>query len=619
MMTGKAAGPQKLWVIRHGQSKSNVAHDEADASGALSLNIDVGNHMVPLSDLGHEQAADLGAWFATLPADERPEVVVVSPFLRAVQTGDETLEAAGISKDDIIYVVDERLREKSFGILDNFTKPGIKKHFPQEHKRFKMEGKFYCQPPGGESWADVTFRLRAVREEIRARFAGKRVAIFCHQVVVQCWRLIEEDLSVEEILAIDRDRDVPNCGVVSYTAPASGEPFAKMELDQLYFSAPKRQPQRLEAEAKTGVDTTVELAEVAVVEAAEETAVDATEHTPTNEASAATAHADDEPATIKGVNSEKPNTLYPAIEPFCTGYLKVGDGHEIYFEECGNPDGKPVVFVHGGPGGGIAPGHRQFFDPKKYRIILFDQRGCGKSRPYASLENNTTWHLVSDMEKLRKHFGIKQWLVFGGSWGSTLALAYSETHPEAVSGLVLRGIFLVRKKEIDWFYQQGASEIFADAWEAYVTHIPEDERNDLVAAYHKRLTSDDPDVRIAAARVWSIWEGSTSKLLPDTNLVQRFADATFAEAFARIECHYFVNRGFMRNDSQLLEDAHKIKHIPTVIVQGRYDVVCPMTSAWELHRALPEAEFVLVSDAGHSAHEPGITSALIAATDKFAV
>lgn len=630
MMTGKAEGPQKLWVIRHGQSKSNVAHDEADASGALSLNIDVGNHMVPLSDLGHEQAADLGAWFATLPEDERPEVVIVSPFLRAVQTGDETLAAAGISKDDIIYVVDERLREKSFGILDNFTKPGIKKHFPQEHKRFKMEGKFYCQPPGGESWADVTFRLRAVREEIRARFAGKRVAIFCHQVVVQCWRLIEEDISVEDILAIDRDRDVPNCGVVSYSAPASGEPFAKMEVDQVYFSAPKRNPQPAPVSAQTSaaateVATDVAPEEIAVVEAAEATAVDAkaadsNETAPLDGAKESTVvPVVDETAKIKSVNSEKPSILYPAIEPFCTGFLKVGDGHEIYFEECGNPDGKPVVFVHGGPGGGIAPGHRQFFDPQKYRIILFDQRGCGKSRPYASLENNTTWDLVSDMEKLRKHFGIKQWLVFGGSWGSTLALAYAETHPESVSELVLRGIFLVRKKEIDWFYQRGASEIFADAWEPYLAHIPEDERADLVAAYHKRLTSDDPEVRVAAARVWSIWEGSTSKLFPDTNLVQRFADATFAEAFARIECHYFVNRGFMRNDSQLLDDAHKIKHIPTVIVQGRYDVVCPMTSAWDLHRALPEAQFVLVSDAGHSAHEPGITAALIAATDKFVV
>lgn len=317
-------------------------------------------------------------------------------------------------------------------------------------------------------------------------------------------------------------------------------------------------------------------------------------------------------------SNEKKSALYPPIEPFCTGHLKVSDKHSIYFEECGNPEGKPVVFVHGGPGGGIAPNHRQFFDPEKYRIILFDQRGCGKSLPYACLEENTTWDLVEDMEKLRKHFGIDKWQVFGGSWGSTLSLAYAQTHPEHVSELVLRGIFLVRKKEIDWFYQQGASEIFPDAWEPYFEHIPEDERHDLVAAYHKRLTSEDAATRIAAARVWSIWEGSTSKLFPDTSLLSRFGEASFAEAFARIECHYFVNRGFMRNDSQLIDDVHKIRHIPTVIVQGRYDVVCPMTSAWDLHRAFPEAELNVVADAGHSAHEPGITAALVAATDKFA-
>ncbi len=317
-------------------------------------------------------------------------------------------------------------------------------------------------------------------------------------------------------------------------------------------------------------------------------------------------------------SSEKKSPLYPPIEPFCTGHLKVSDKHEIYFEECGNPEGKPVVFVHGGPGGGISPNYRQFFNPDKYRIILFDQRGCGKSRPYASLEDNTTWDLVEDMEKLRKHFGIDKWQVFGGSWGSTLSLAYAETHPEHVSELVLRGIFLVRKQEIDWFYQQGASAIFADAWEPYFNHIPEDERHDFVTAYYKRLTSEDAEVRVAAARAWSIWEGSTSKLFPDLNLLNRFGDATFAEAFARIECHYFINRGFMRNDSQLLDDVHKIRHIPTVIVQGRYDVVCPMTSAWDLHRAFPEAEFNLIADAGHSAHEPGITAALVGATDKFA-
>ncbi|MCC7531282.1 MAG: prolyl aminopeptidase [Candidatus Melainabacteria bacterium] len=570
MMTSHPYGPSILWLIRHGLSLSNIAHDAAKDAKAEKLDIDIGNHLVPLSDIGHAQAFDLGAWFGSLPEDERPEVIICSPFLRAVETRDDCVDAAGFDKSKIIFIVDERLREKGFGILDNLTKHGIRKHFPAEAKRFKQEGKFYCQPPGGEAWVDVLFRLRSVREEIRARFPGKRVAIFAHQVVVQCWRLLEEEISVEEILRLDDEIGVPNCGVISYVTPDGAKPFDSMILDKLYFVAPK----------------------------------DAAKQTITTGA--------------KMSSTEKKSPLYQPIEPFCTGHLKVSGRHEIYFEECGNPEGKPVVFVHGGPGGGIAPGHRQFFDPAKYRIILFDQRGCGKSRPYASLDQNTTWDLVEDMEKLRKHFGIDKWQVFGGSWGSTLALAYAETHPEHVSELVLRGIFLVRKQEIDWFYQQGASSIFADAWEPYFEHIPAAERHDLVAAYHKRLTSPDADVRVAAARAWSIWEGSTSKLFPDTGLVLRFADATFAEAFARIECHYFVNRGFMKSDSQLLDDVHKIRHIPTVIVQGRYDVVCPMTSAWDLHRAFPEAEFNLIADAGHSAHEPGITAALVAATDKFA-
>lgn len=309
--------------------------------------------------------------------------------------------------------------------------------------------------------------------------------------------------------------------------------------------------------------------------------------------------------------------LYPAIEPYRVGRLRVSALHELYYEECGNPEGKPVVFLHGGPGGGSDAKQRRFFDPKAYRIVLFDQRGCGKSTPHACLEENTTWDLVADIERLREHLGLARWQVFGGSWGSTLALAYAQTHPERVTELVLRGIFLLRKQEIDWFYQRGTSAIFADYWEAYLAPIPEDERGDLLRAYHKRLTSEDPAVRLEAARAWAVWEGSTSRLLPDPELIQRFSGDKFAEAFARIECHYFVNRGFFRSDAQLLEDARRIEHIPTVIVQGRYDVVCPMESAWALHKALPNAEFVLVPDAGHSMYEPGITRALVAATDQF--
>jgi proline iminopeptidase len=308
--------------------------------------------------------------------------------------------------------------------------------------------------------------------------------------------------------------------------------------------------------------------------------------------------------------------LYAPRQPFNSGMLPVSELHQIYFEESGNPKGKPVVFVHGGPGGGTDPSQRGFFNPDVYRIVLFDQRGCGKSLPYASLVDNTTWDLVEDMEKLRKHLGIARWQVFGGSWGSTLALAYAETHPECVTELVLRGIFLVRKQEIDWFYQRGASAIYPDAWEHYLKAIPEAEHGDLVLAYHKRLTSDDPAVRLAAARAWSIWEGSTSRLYTDPKFISRYAADDFAVAFARIECHYFVNKGFLR-EGQLLEDVHKIRHIPTVIVQGRYDVVCPIESAWALHRAFPEAELVIVNDAGHSAKEPGNASALIEATDRF--
>jgi proline iminopeptidase len=310
-------------------------------------------------------------------------------------------------------------------------------------------------------------------------------------------------------------------------------------------------------------------------------------------------------------------TPYPEIEPFRSGRLKVSATHEIYFEESGNPSGKPVVFVHGGPGGGTEPKQRRFFDPRAYRIVLFDQRGCGKSTPFASLEDNTTWDLVSDMEKLRQHLGIERWQVFGGSWGSTLGLAYAETHPERVSELVLRGIFLLRKQEIEWFYQRGASAIFPDAWEGYLAPIPEAERGDLLHAYHRRLTSDDEKVRQEAARAWSVWEGRTSCLAPNADLIAKTGEDAFSLAFARIECHYFVNDAWLLPPRDLLGSIDKIRKIPGVIVQGRYDVVCPMESAWALHRAWPEAQLVVVGDAGHSANEPGITSALVEATDRF--
>lgn len=309
--------------------------------------------------------------------------------------------------------------------------------------------------------------------------------------------------------------------------------------------------------------------------------------------------------------------FYPALQPHDSGHLRVDDTHEIYWEVSGDPEGKPVVFVHGGPGGGTDPDYRRFFDPSAYRIVLFDQRGCGKSRPHASLENNTTWDLVADMEQIREMLHIDRWQVFGGSWGSTLALAYAETHPERVSELVLRGIFMLRPKELRWFYQEGASAIYPDAWEPYVAAIPEDERGDLMAAYYRRLTSDDAETRLAAARAWSVWEASTSHLLPHAQHVDAAADEEFSLAFARIECHYFVHGGFFETEEQLLRDIEKIRHIPAVIVQGRYDVVCPMVTAWELHRAWPEAEFEVIPDAGHSAFEPGIRSALIRATDGF--
>ncbi|WP_280266136.1 prolyl aminopeptidase [Nocardia wallacei] len=314
-------------------------------------------------------------------------------------------------------------------------------------------------------------------------------------------------------------------------------------------------------------------------------------------------------------------TLYPPLEPHREGLLDVGDGQRIYWEESGNPTGKPVVFLHGGPGGGTAPFHRQFFDPQAYRIVLFDQRGCGRSTPHiadgASLETNTTWHLVADIEKLRTHLGIERWQVFGGSWGSTLALAYAQTHPDRVTELVLRGIFLLRRKEIDWYYNGSAGYVYPDQWEKFLAPVPESDRQgDLVSAYHRLLHSPDPEVATAAAVAWSTWEGATSSLLPQPDRVAETAEPRFALAFARIENHYFVNGGFL-DDGQLLRDIDRIAHIPAVIVQGRHDIVCPAVSAWDLHRAWPTSTLHLVGDAGHAASEPGITHHLVEATDKF--
>ncbi len=317
--------------------------------------------------------------------------------------------------------------------------------------------------------------------------------------------------------------------------------------------------------------------------------------------------------------AEERRTLYPEIEPFHTGRLKVSPVHELYFEQSGNPKGKPVVFLHGGPGGGTEAKHRRYFDPTIYRIVLVDQRGCGRSTPFASLEDNTTWHLVADIEALRKELAIEKWQVFGGSWGSTLALAYAETHPECVTELVLRGIFLLRKEEIQWFYQEGASWMYPDAWEPYLNHIPAPERRDLLRAYYTRLTSSDPAVQSAAAKAWSVWEGRTSCLIPNAELIARTAGDAFSLAFARIESHYFMHDGWLTEGRELLAPANieKIRKIPGVIVQGRYDVVCPAKSAWDLHNVWPEADLKIVPDAGHAASEPGIVHELILATDGF--
>lgn len=311
-------------------------------------------------------------------------------------------------------------------------------------------------------------------------------------------------------------------------------------------------------------------------------------------------------------------TLYPAIEPFDAGQLRVDERHVVYYEQCGNPDGKPVVMLHGGPGAGCSPKMRCFHDPSKYRIVLFDQRGSGRSRPHADLVDNTTWHLVADIEALRAHLRIDAWQVFGGSWGSTLALAYAQSHPRRVTELVLRGIFMLRRWELEWFYQEGASRLFPDAWEHYIQAIPQVERADLISAFHRRLTGDDAQIRLAAARAWAVWEGATSFLRVDQNFVSGHEDAQFALAFARIENHYFVNGGFFEVEDQLLRDAHRMADIPGVIVHGRYDVVCPVANAWDLHKAWPKARLQISPTSGHSAFEAENIDALVRATDAFA-
>ncbi|WP_448116950.1 prolyl aminopeptidase [Mesorhizobium amorphae] len=310
-------------------------------------------------------------------------------------------------------------------------------------------------------------------------------------------------------------------------------------------------------------------------------------------------------------------TLYPEIEPFATGMLDVGDGHMVYWERIGTRGAKPAVFLHGGPGGTISPNHRRLFDPKLYDVILFDQRGCGKSTPNASLEANTTWHLVADIERLREMAGFDKWLVFGGSWGSTLSLAYAEMHPERVSELVVRGIYTLTRAELEWYYQFGVSEMFPDKWERFLAPIPQDERGDMMAAYRKRLVGSDREKQIEAAKAWSIWEGETITLLPEPSTSDPFAQDDYAVAFARIENHFFVHNGWLE-EGQLLRDAHRLKDIPGTIIHGRYDMPCPAKYAWLLHKAWPTADFHLIEGAGHAYSEPGILDSLIRATDRYA-
>jgi proline iminopeptidase len=315
--------------------------------------------------------------------------------------------------------------------------------------------------------------------------------------------------------------------------------------------------------------------------------------------------------------AQQRRTLYPAIEPYETGRLDVGDGHSLYWERCGTKGAKPVVFLHGGPGAGCSPDHRRQFDPARYDILLFDQRGCGRSTPHASLEANTTWHLVADIERLREMAGVDTWMVYGGSWGSTLALAYAQTHPDRASELVLRGIFTFRQSELDWLYVYGASEIFPDKWPEFLAPIPEAERNDITGAYRRRLTGDDPAEQLAAAKAWSKWEAETVTLLPDPHVIEEFTSDEFAVAIARIENHYMVHKGWLE-EGQLIEGAAKLRHIPGVIVQGRYDCCTPPVTAWDLKQAWPEVELNIVPDAGHLFSEPGITDGLVRATDAFA-
>jgi proline iminopeptidase len=310
-------------------------------------------------------------------------------------------------------------------------------------------------------------------------------------------------------------------------------------------------------------------------------------------------------------------TLYPDIEPYDSGMLAVDSRHTLYYEQCGNPKGKPVVLLHGGPGAGCSAKMRRFHDPRRYRIVLFDQRGSGRSTPHADLVDNTTWDLVADIERLRDVLGIDRWQVFGGSWGSTLALAYAQCHPQRVTELVLRGIFMLRRWELEWFYQEGASRLFPEAWQQYVSVIPEAERGDMISAFHRRLTSDDASTQLAAARAWSVWEGATSFLQADPGFVSGHEDAAFALAFARIENHYFVNRGFFEVDDQLLRDVARIADIPGAIVHGRYDVVCPIQNAWDLHRAWPRADLMVSPASGHSAFEAENVASLVLATDRF--
>jgi proline iminopeptidase len=309
--------------------------------------------------------------------------------------------------------------------------------------------------------------------------------------------------------------------------------------------------------------------------------------------------------------------LFPPIEPYATHRLRVSPLHEIYVAEFGNPQGKPAVLLHGGPGAGMNATMPRFHDPDAYRIVTFDQRGCGRSTPYAELRENTTWDLVSDVEKIRQHLGIERWQVFGGSWGSTLAMAYAETHPDRVSELLLRGIFALQRSELLWFYQDGASNLAPEAFDEYKRVIPPAERGDMIAAYYKRLTGDDVEAQLAAAQAWSIWEGTTISLLPDAGRIAAFGEPQYALAFARIECHYFQNRGFFREDGQLLREAHKLAGIPGVIVHGRYDLCTPISTAWALHKRWPDADYRPVADAGHAMTEPGIVDELIAATEKF--